>query len=210
MSKDLCYYVYAYVREDGTPYYVGKGKKYRMLRRNKNDIKPPKNHAQIIVCESNLTEIGSLALERRLIRWYGRKDNGTGILRNLTDGGDGTSGKVTSEDTRKLLSQKRSGYKQSQQTKEKLRNIHLGKSLNENTKRKISIAMKNSMTDERKEKISRSQKGRSKPERTIEHKNKLGAAATGKLWINNGVKTRMIRKHQEIPSGWILGRNHVK
>lgn len=95
-----CYYVYAYIRSKdsktakaGTPYYIGKGKGRRAWDSHTKFTPVPKDKRFIIILESNLSDVGALALERRYIKWYGRKNVDVhGILINRTVGGDGCMG----------------------------------------------------------------------------------------------------------------------
>jgi hypothetical protein len=160
----LIYYVYAYLRSDGTPYYIGKGKEARAFAKSTNHY-PPEDKSRIVFIKENLDEYEALDLEKRMIRWYGRKDLGTGILRNLTDGGEGSSGSVRSEETKRKISEVRKNRKSSEETKRKISEANKGNKNrsghkhSEETRRKISEATKKQSEDTRR-KRSEAQKGR--------------------------------------------------
>ena len=133
------YYTYAYLREDGTPYYIGKGSGNRAYATHYNTCVPPKD--RILILKNNLTEEDAFKHEIYMISVYGRKDIKTGILWNRTDGGDGPSGHKHTEEMRKLIS-KRVREGMTPEVRKKISKSSMGKVLSEETKEKMSVRMK--------------------------------------------------------------------
>ena len=216
----MIYYTYAFLREDRTPYYIGKGKGNRAYRRRDKGIKPPKDKSKILILKQNLTEEESFRHEVYMIAVFGRKDLGTGILHNRTNGGDGVSGAVVSDETRRKMSEALKGKPRSKEIRRKISEAHKGKThseksrrnmsesqkgktFSEETKRKLSEAKKGkTISEEHKRKLSESQKGKSRSE---ESKRKLSEANKGKKWWNDGCGN--CKMMLECPGdGWRLGR----
>lgn len=189
------YYTYAYLREDKTPYYIGKGKGNRIYSKQRT-IKPPKDKSRIIFLKQNLTEKESFKHEKYMIAVFGRKDLGTGILHNRTNGGEGTSGYVYTEETLKKMRELNKGEnnpfygkKHTQETLKKMRE----RSISIETRKKMSgktpwnKGLK--MNSETRKKISESMSGKNNPmygkkrEHTPEARKKMGEASK-RYWEN--------------------------
>ena len=164
----MYYYTYAYLREDKTPYYIGKGKGNRIYSKSNRRIKPPKDKSRIIFLKQNLTEAEAFRHEIYMIDVFGRKDLGTGILYNRTDGGDGSSGWVPSEENKKNISE--ANKNPSEETRRKMseakkgHTYRLGKTHSEKTKQIIKKKRANQIfTEEHRRKLSEANKGENNP-----------------------------------------------
>lgn len=159
------YYIYVYFdpTRDLEAFYVGKGHGKRSHGHlTRTDQHPFTQRLQkmakqgvipIIERYEDLTEEAAFSLEVALIAEIGRKQNGTGPLLNLTDGGEGPSGWIPTEVTRHRMAESRKGKK-----------------LPSSTKKKISDSLQNAYTEESRSKISAANKGKAK---SPEHKAKI-------------------------------------
>jgi hypothetical protein len=130
------FYTYLWLRKDGMPYYVGKGKGDRAFVNTGHAVKhPPKD--RILIQEFPCVE-DALEAEKFLISYYGRKDLGTGCLRNRTDGGDGALN--PSVETRRKISYSRAGKPASKEARYNMAKAQTGRKHSEETRRKMSEA----------------------------------------------------------------------
>lgn len=138
-KSDNRFCVYIHIRPDtGAVFYVGIGLKHRPYKttgRNKlwnNIFNKNKGNVTVEILINNQSWQSSCQMEKALIKFYGRKDKHTGILCNLTDGGDGACGyQPTKAQIDRFTEYARNnpgmlGRKHSVATKEKIRSKNTG------------------------------------------------------------------------------------
>jgi len=104
--------VYQHIRPDNnTIFYIGIGKKLSRAKsksaRNKywkNIVKKCNNSFNIEILHENISWKEACNKEKEYIKKYGRTNNGTGILCNLTDGGEGILNLKHSDDAKSAIS----------------------------------------------------------------------------------------------------------
>lgn len=228
--KSRIFYVYTLrVKHARKPFYVGKGHDNRAdshftesslaraSHKNHTILKAWSSDKSIYVeyVMQNLTEKQAFDLEENLIAFYGRRVDDTGVLTNLTLGGEGASGalhsaehrrknseankgRVLSAETRlKLASRpKRVGWTHSVETRARMSQSHTGAKKSDETKAKMSLAastrVRKPHSEETKAKMRASHLGK---KHSAETKDRLRVVNKGKV-ISEETRARMSASQQ--------------
>lgn len=178
-SLERIFYVYRLIVQGHVdPFYVGYGHGDRYVkhwsmqyllndRSNLHKIHTIKKalreglevYSEVIADE--LTEQEAKDQEIGWIAYYGRRDLGTGCLTNKTNGGDGSSGYVWSDEARKRQSSIMSRVMEDPSRRAHLSELNTGKVMSEDTKRKISASNTGqTRSDETRQKIGEANRRR--------------------------------------------------
>lgn len=194
------WYVYRHIRLDkNEPFYIGIGCKKNYLRAyqinpsSRNNIWNKifnKTKIEIEIIFENLNKKQASEKEKEFIKLYGRKDLGSGILCNMTDGGEGISNYVMSEDVKLKISEGNKGKPKPKPDNfsQKMSEIVKGSVRTQESKLKQSITTKKTLS---KIKIKLSEKSKGiKNSNSVQYSllNKI----TNEIVIINGYKSVLI------------------
>ena len=198
-------YVYRHIRKDKNEvFYIGIGSDSDYYRANKfserNEIwNRIKNKSDVFVeiIYDNIDWKTACDIEKSLINQYGRINNDTGILSNMTNGGEGTFNKVISEETRYLLGNGVRGKKRTEESKKKQSESTKGvKKPKEHGDKIKQYRIGKKMSEESKLKISKSSKGRSSWNKgksfSEESKLKMSISKKGKKTSGDNPNSKMV------------------
>lgn len=143
------YYVYIHKKKDNNAiFYIGiscqdkyKRAKTSIGRNNLWNKIVSKHGFYSNILVSNISKENAIKIEVFLIKVFGRIDNNTGCLANLTDGGDGSYNCHKSTDTKQKMRMSKLGKKHTIETKQKMSIARIGKTKSEISKQKIRSSM---------------------------------------------------------------------
>ena len=148
-------YLYHHIRLDTNEvFYVGIGinsKSYKTPFKRANSNRNRSKFWHYIVSKAgykveiifeNMSRDEACIKESDHIKLYGRRDIETGILVNMTNGGDGLNGHIFTDEHKKRIGIKHKGRVFSDESKKRMSESAKGKKLSSETKRKISEALK--------------------------------------------------------------------
>ncbi len=164
------YYIYIHIKPDGEIFYVGKGKgdrAYSKYRRSDFWTSTVTKYGyDVFILEKDLNEAEAFKIEINYIKRIGRRDLGLGTLVNMTNGGEGISGLIFSDEHKRKIGDAQKGEKNhnygksaSNTTRKKMSDSGKGRIVSDETKKKIGAANKIALTgkklsEEHRQKIS--------------------------------------------------------